>query len=96
MKVKCLKCGGSGVYLHYGQCYRCGGSGLDPRQPSKPRKRYAKAIVRVAGKSGYEVRCRPETAGYMADRTQHDHNDAWVWISYPDGTIERLPPVACR
>jgi hypothetical protein len=28
--TKCVRCGGSGRYGHYGACYRCGGVGADP------------------------------------------------------------------
>ena len=36
--LACLRCGGSGIYAHYGTCFRCGGARTDPKQPKNPSK----------------------------------------------------------
>lgn len=42
--LACLRCGGSGIYAHFGKCFRCGGAGIDPHQPKDPAK--SKALRR--------------------------------------------------
>lgn len=49
----CGRCGGSGVYLHYGTCFNCGGTGYQPGQPkhrfqADPKNRMKQELARNA------------------------------------------------
>ncbi len=32
VRIPCMRCGGCGIFAHYGKCFRCGGNGADPKE----------------------------------------------------------------